>query len=367
MNQRVLAERRRILASGPFRMLAGGAIVLVAALLPLLNISIPGVLPGATYTPGSLQLLSLAMLISALALSYHLLFGVAAELSFGHALFFAAGAYGLGVLMNRLRLSWLAPELVFPTAIGLTVILGAVLAVVIGAVSLRVSGISFAMVTLAFAQAGSIVVTRNPGGVTGGSEGLSLSPRNVPEVFFGVLNTRYLYWLSLAVLVFIYLAVLMVEKSSAGHAARAVGQNRVRAEVLGIRAFTVRLTIFVSASALAVVCGIAFALLQSGATPTIAGSDFTLSLLVIVVLGGVGFRWGAIVGGLVYTLLDQRLTAFASSSFVAGLPPVVRIPLSEPQFILGTLFIVVVIFLPGGIAGFAARRRSRPRVQPEAS
>jgi len=345
---------RRIVAA-----LAVLAVVVLAAILPLLNLSIPGILPGATYTPGTLQLLAFAMLISALALSYHLLFGVASELSFGHALFFAAGAYGLGVLLNRLRLSWLPPGLVFTAAIVLTVILGVVLAFAVGAVSLRVSGISFAMVTLAFAQAGSIVVARNPGGLTGGSEGLSLSTQNVPAVFFGVLNTKYLYWMSLAVLVVVYLAVLVVEKSRAGHTARAVGQNPLRAEVLGVRAYAVRLTIFVSASVLAVVCGIAFSLLQSGATPTITSSDFTLSLLVIVVLGGVGYRWGAIVGGIVYTLLDQRLTAFASSSFVAELPPVLRVPLSEPQFILGTLFIVVVIFLPGGIAGFAQRQRAR--------
>jgi ABC-type branched-subunit amino acid transport system permease subunit len=348
-----------------FTAVAGGALVVVVAILPLLNLSIPGILPGATYLPGTLQLLALAMLISALALSYHLLFGVASELSFGHALFFAAGAYGLGILLNTVQLSWLPHALVFPAAIVMTILLGVVLAVAVGAVSLRVSGISFAMVTLAFAQAGSIIVGRNPGGATGGSEGLSLSPHSVPAIFFGVVNTKYLYWLCLAILVIVYVAVLAVEKSRAGHTSRAVGQNVLRAEVLGIRSYGIRLLIFVAASALAVVCGVAFSLLQSGATPTITSSDFTLSLLVIVVLGGVGFRWGAIVGGVVYTLLDQRLTAFAGSDFVLGLPSVLRIPLSEPQFILGTLFIIVVIFLPGGIAGFAARLRTRTATKQE--
>ena len=71
----------------------------------------------------------------------------------------------------------------------------------------------------------------------------------------------------------------------------------------------------------------------------------------MVVLGGVGFRWGAIVGGVVYTLLDQRLTVLAGSDAIAGLPDVLRIPLSEPLFLLGVLFILVVMFLPGGIAG----------------
>ncbi|HEU4806953.1 MAG TPA: branched-chain amino acid ABC transporter permease, partial [Homoserinimonas sp.] len=83
--------------------------------------------------------------------------------------------------------------------------------------------------------------------------------------------------------------------------------------------------------------------------------DFTLTILVIVVLGGVGSRWGAAVGGIVYTILDQRLTTLASSDVIEGLPAVLRIPLSEPLFILGTLFILVVLFLPGGLAGLARR------------
>ena len=99
-------------------------------------------------------------------------------------------------------------------------------------------------------------------------------------------------------------------------------------------------------------------LLQSGTTPRVTSADFTLTLLVIVVLGGVGFHWGAIVGGLVYTLLDKRLSDLASSDLIASLPAVLRIPLSEPIFILGSIFVLIVMFLPGGIAGIAHRVRS---------
>ena len=102
-----------------------------------------------------------------------------------------------------------------------------------------------------------------------------------------------------------------------------------------------------------------YLLLQSGAVPRAVSSDFTITLLVMVVLGGVGSRWGAVLGGVVYTLLDQRLTALANSDAIAGLPRILQIPLSEPMFILGTLFILVVLFLPGGLAGAAARLRSR--------
>ena len=102
-------------------------------------------------------------------------------------------------------------------------------------------------------------------------------------------------------------------------------------------------------------------LLQSGTVPRAVSADLTITILVMVVLGGVGFRWGAIVGGVLYTLLDQRLTVLAGSDAVAGLPDVLRVPLSEPLFLLGVLFILVVMFLPGGIAGTidAAIRRRR--------
>ena len=125
-----------------------------------------------------------------------------------------------------------------------------------------------------------------------------------------------------------------------------------------------KLLIFIVASVLAAIAGMGYLLLQSGASPRIATADFTLTLLVIVVLGGVGYRWGAIVGGIVYTLLDQRLTALAGSDFIAGLPAVLRVPLSEPLFILGTLFILVVLFLPGGIAGIPQRIRIGSEAAP---
>jgi branched-chain amino acid transport system permease protein len=240
------------------------------------------------------------------------------------------------------------------------VLIGFVLAALVGSVSLRVTGISFAMVTLAFAQAGSVVVRRNPGGQTGGDEGLTLDVSHVPDALVGVLNTRNLYWLSLAVLVTVYLVVLWVEKSRAGHVVAATRENELRVRVIGIRPYFVRLLIFSIAGALAALAGAAFLLLQSGVSPRVATPDFTLTLLVIVVLGGVGLRWGAVLGAVVYTLLDQRLTALAGSEFIAGLPDLLRIPLSQPLFILGTLFILVVLFLPGGLAGLT-QRNGRPR------
>ncbi|MCU1443041.1 MAG: hypothetical protein JWQ59_1191 [Cryobacterium sp.] len=96
---------------------AGVGFIVLAALMPLLAIDIPGVFPGPSYTPGTLQLLAFAMVIAALALSYHLLFGLAGMLSFGHTLFFAAGAYGLGTVLRRFAADWLPAGAAFVAAI----------------------------------------------------------------------------------------------------------------------------------------------------------------------------------------------------------------------------------------------------------
>ncbi|MER2135075.1 MAG: branched-chain amino acid ABC transporter permease [Arthrobacter sp.] len=331
---------------------AGAAGVLILAVLPLFNLSLPGLLPGPTYTPGSLQLMALCMLMAAAALTYHLLLGVAGMLSFGHALYFGAGVYGLAIILDRTGLPLLP-------AMALTLVVVIVLANLTGAVALRVTGIPFAMVTLAFAQAGSVMVRRNPDGATGGEEGLSLATEHVPSFLVGVANTRNLYWLALAALVAVFLVTAWIQRSRAGHVAAAVRENEMRVRVLGLQPYLAKLLIFVVAGTLAGVVGMTYLLLQSGAVPRAVSSDFTITLLVMVVLGGVGSRWGAVLGGVVYTLLDQRLTALANSDAIAGLPRILQIPLSEPLFILGTLFILVVLFLPGGLAGAAARLRSR--------
>jgi branched-chain amino acid transport system permease protein len=86
-------------------------------------------------------------------------------------------------------------------------------------------------------------------------------------------------------------------------------------------------------------------------------ATFTLTLLVMVVLGGAGTRFGALVGGFLYTLLDYRLRELSGQERIQDLPDVLRVPLSEPLFLLGALFIAVVFFVPGGLASLPTRIR----------
>ena len=323
------------------------AALAVLAIVPLLSIDIPRLLPGPLDAPGTLQLLALCLVFAGVALSYDVLFGFTGLLSFGHALYFALGVYIPAIALTK----W---EWSLPATLALLAGVAIVVPLVLGAVSLRVGGIAFAMVTLAFAQAGNIIVQTNPRGLTGGDEGFSLDVDALPDFLIGVVNTKYLYWLALVYAALVFLVARGAIGSSAGHLWRAIRDNERRVEVIGLRPYPYKLISFVLACFLAAWGGFMW-LLLIGVTPEVTTATLTLTLLVMVVLGGAGTRFGAMVGGFVYTLLDYRLRSLAGEERIQDLPDVLRIPLSEPLFLLGALFIAVVYFVPGGLASLPAR------------
>ncbi|WP_084516847.1 branched-chain amino acid ABC transporter permease [Microtetraspora niveoalba] len=326
----------------------------VLAILPFSTVDLPALLPGQVNSPGSLQLLAICLVFAGLAATYDLLFGRTGLLSFGHALYVALGSYTVNVAVTKLGLA-------LPAALLLAVLVGLVVPALLGAVALRVNGIAFAMVTLATAQLGSIVVMSDPGRLTGGEEGLPLSPDAIPGFLSGVANTANLYWLALGYLVVVLAVIAWVVESEPGRVWQAIRENERRMSVLGLPPYRFRLLAFVIASFLATLGGVVHLFLVGGSSPQITTSNFTLAFLVMVVLGGTGSRWGAMLGGVLYTYLDHRLAALGTSDAVAGLPEVLRAPLSEPLFVLGVLFIVMVYFLPGGLASLTARLRGRTK------
>jgi branched-chain amino acid transport system permease protein len=343
------------MAAGALRRAAGIvfalAVLVFLAAVPTLAWDTHGVFSSPLDSPGTLTLLGLCLIFAGVAMSYDLLFGHTGLLSFGHALYFAAGVYVMAIALERWEL-W--------QAVLVTLAVGLVLPVVVGSVSLRVSGIAFAMVTLAFAQAGTVLVQKNPNNLTGGEEGLPLAYEKLPSSLVGVVNTKHLYWLALGYLVFVVLVVRWSLASSPGHVWRAIRENEQRVEVIGLRPFAFKLLSFMIASFLATLGGIVYLLLLgTGASPQVVSASFTLSLLVMVVIGGTGTLWGPILGAFLYTFLDQRLPAFVDNERIQDLPSVLRIPLSEPLFVLGVLFILIVFFLPGGLAGIGGRGRRR--------
>lgn len=320
------------------------------AAIPFAEFEVPGLFSGQLNQPGTLQLLALMATFAGIALSYNLLFGYTGLLSFGQALYFSVGIYLTDILLTRYHWT-LLPALAATFAVGI------VLPLFLGAISLRVGGIAFAMVTLAFAQAGSILVYANPGRLTGGEEGLGLDVTNIPDFLIGVVNTQHLYWIALGYLLLTFVIVWWAVNSRPGRVWQAIRENERRVEVMGLNPFVFKLLAFTLSGFLATVGGIVYLLLLGGATPGVTTANLSLALLLMVVLGGAGSLWGPALGGALYEYLDFRLLKVSSSSEIHSLPGWLRAPLSEPLFILGVLFILLVLFFPGGIAGIAGRWR----------
>jgi branched-chain amino acid transport system permease protein len=319
------------------------------ATLPVSTLSIPGVFDGAFDTPGVGQLIAVCLVFGGLAISYDLMFGTTGILSFGHGLYVTAGMYVTTLLVDHAGIGlW--------TAAVIALVVGLIGALVLGAVALRVPGIGFAMVTLACGQAVSILVLSGSPQTTGGEQGLTLAPTAMPVALSGVVNTRNLYWVALGYLVVSAVAVWWVRGSVPGRVMRGVRDNEVRVMALGLDPYRFKLAAFVLASVLATAGGVVYLLLIGGATPTVSTSDFTLSLLVMVVLGGSGRRWGAIFGGMVYGYASQSLTRLSGSAVVTHLPAAVRGPLGQPMFLLGLAFVIIVLFAPGGLTALRLPR-----------
>ena len=326
------------------------AVFILLALVPKLNFSIPKLFDQPISSPGTLALLAACLVFGGLALTYDIQFGYTGLLSFGHTLYIAIGVY----ISNIAITEWHSQ---FWQSVLVTMVVAFVLSVVLGFVSLRATGIAFAMVTLAFAQAGAVLALKDPHHWTHGEEGLGADYTKLPKAFVGILNTKNLYWLALACLTVVFFIVRWSVESSPGRVWQAIRENEQRVEVLGMRPRAYKLQAFVLSSTLAAAGGIVYMLLYNGSTLAVTEPNFTLTLLLMVVIGGAGSRWGAVLGGILYTYLDDRLTAIGSSSTVGGLPHALRTPLEQPLFLLGVIFILIVFFLPGGLAGLAVRGR----------
>lgn len=325
------------------------AVLVVLALLPYTTLRVPGVFDGPLDSPGVLQLLGVCLVFAGLAISYDLLFGHTGVMSFGHGVFVTAGMYVTTILVDHAGYGLFAAA-----AAGLGVGLAA--AVLLGAIALRVDGIGFAMVTLAFGQAVALLVVSGSPSLTGGEQGQTLDAASVPAALTGIRNTANLYWLALAYAACCAVVVWWLTASLPGQVMRAIRENEQRVEVFGLNPFPFKLLAFTAAGFLATGGGVVYLLLLGGATPVVSGSNFTLGLLVMVVLGGAGHRWGALIGGVLYAYADQSLTRLSGSSAVAALPKVLRGPLEQPLFLLGAAFVAVVFFVPGGLASLRSRR-----------
>jgi branched-chain amino acid transport system permease protein len=335
-------------------------IVIVAALALA-----PFLFPGAK----AMNVATKICIFAALVASYDLLLGYTGTVSFAHTMFYGIGSYAIAIALSTLGPTWagIAAGIVIGLPLAMLLALG------IGLFSLRVQAIFFAMITLAIASAFQVLASQLSW-LTGGDDGRSFQ---LPELlrpgtvlisksvfgfeFNGRTLTYYIVFLAAAAMI---LALLRIVNSPFGRVLQAVRENRFRAEALGYR------TVFhlTWANCLAALVAAAAGMLNS-LWLRYAGPDTSLSftimvdILLMVVIGGMGTIYGAIIGAAMFILAEnylQTLMGMASKATASAGIPLLPDLLHPDRWLLwlGLLFIASVYFFPTGVVGKLRSRKS---------
>jgi branched-chain amino acid transport system permease protein len=311
-----MARRTPGLSVNPWRPLTSSERIAVVIAL-LLAVSLP--LFGGNY---ALTVGSEIAIFAIFAASLHFLMSVGGLASFGHAAYFGLGAYGVAFAAKLAGLPMIVALFAGP-------LLGLLGAVVFGFFAVQLSGVYFAMLTLAFAQIVWSIAFQWVD-LTGGDNGiLGVWPERWAA------SPAHFYWLSLAVAVLAVGALRIAVFSPFGFALRASRDSLLRAEAIGIDGKRIQWTAFVIAGTVAGIGGALFAYLKGSVFPDVLGIPLSVDALVMVLLGGVETVSGAIVGAIVYKALSIWLVSQTDWS----------------KLVLGTFIVLIVVAFPKGIVG----------------
>ena len=319
----------------------------------------------------SLEVAARICVFIVLVASYDLLIGYTGIVSFAHTMFFGIGAYGAAISLKQMGQGW---DAVIVGALS-GVLLSTVVAIAIGLLSLRVKAIFFAMITLAAASV-AMVLASQLSQFTGGEDGITYK---TPDIFktatklmvdennkvvrlFGVkLNGKLAaYYFVFASCLMLFLVMLRLVGSPIGTVLKAIRENEARAEAIGYRVVAYRTFVFCIAAIIASLAGTIYAMwLKYTGPDTTLSFTIMIDILLMVVIGGMGTLWGAVIGAVLlvlaqYYLRDLMGTAAEALHNVPILPYAL-----EPDrwlFWLGIIFILLVYFFPKGIAGTIAER-----------
>ena len=270
------------------------------------------------------------------ATSLNLVLGYGGMVSFGHAAFVGIGAYVTGVMLSEGVLNG-------ALHIGLTLLVTALAAAVIGAISLRTRGVYFIMITLAFAQMLFYLANSIKG--YGGDEGLTVKVRSAIGFGLDLKHATTFYYVALAVLGAALVGLARFVPSRLGRAVIAIRDDDQRAEALGFPTFRIRLVVFVVAGMLGGVAGFLAVNQQGYVSPNLLHWTQSGTLMVMVILGGVATLWGGVLGAIALLLLQEGLSGVTT----------------HWEFWTGWVLLAVVLFARNGLAGMAARlRRGAP-------
>jgi branched-chain amino acid transport system permease protein len=295
-----------------------------------------------------------------LVASYDLLLGYTGIVSFAHTMFFGIGGYGVAIAFARLGPTWEA----FALGVAAAIVVAGALAFVIGLFSLRVRAIFFAMITLAVATAFAVLASQLSG-FTGGEDGLNY---RVPEVLrppFRLLENPVLgtaitgriitYYIVFFAALIGFLILLRVVNSPFGRVLQAIRENDFRAEALGYPVVVYRSLASVVSAVMAALAGVLLALwLRYTGPDTTLSFAIMIDVLLMVVIGGMGTMYGAVIGATLMIVAENYLQAVMGrlGEAASGIPFVSSL-LSADRWLLwlGILFVLSVYFFPTGIVG----------------
>lgn len=300
---------------------ACGAIVLIA---------VPAV-AAWTDQPFYLDLFMRVMVFGIAALSLDLILGYGGLVSFGHAAYLGIGGYAVGILSYFGIANGFAQ-------FGVAIAASALVSLFIGAVSLRTSGVSFVMITLAFAQMlYFLAISLN---LFGGDDGMSIARHSDFGRFVDLDDPTILYFFAFAILALCFFLSGRLVESRFGMVLRGARSNGRRMVAIGFPVFRYRLAAFVVSAAM---CGVAGALLANQllfVSPAIMQWSRSGEIIIMVILGGIGSLAGAVLGAFAYVMLEDELSALTEHWLI----------------ILGPLLILVVLFAKRGIFGLIAHQ-----------
>jgi branched-chain amino acid transport system permease protein len=317
-------------------LLTAGVLAALPFALALLNgQSIPSLLGNEAGESKFLQgLLIEVFILAVFAISYDLVLGITGLLSFGHGMFFAFGAYLSGILLKSF--GW--P--LWQVLLGI-VVLGVLQALLFAIVLPRVKGITFALVTLGIAAVFDILVkSQELNAYTGADVGLQGVPR--PAGLSPVDDRLRFYYLALIFAVVVYLVYKRFVDSPTGRVCIAARENENRALSIGFNTFYFKLAALVVASITAALAGTLHTLYKPIVSPEIASLNFTVQGLLMLLIGGIGTLSGAMVGAAVLRLMEFYFSRWFGES---------------SGFIIGAVYVMIVLFLPYGIIGTWRLRR----------
>lgn len=308
--------------------------LLIFLLLPFLIGLADGASPAQVWRNESgqskfIQGLAIEIFILALyALSYDLIFGFTGLLSFGHSMFFAVGAYLTGILLKNFGFS-------LGATFGMILLAGVAQALLFGMVLPRVKGITFALVTLGMASVFHVLVIATEFGQYTGSD-VGLQGVVVPAWISPATERLRLYFVTLTILALVFMLYKRFVDSPTGRVCTAIRENESRALMLGYNTFHFKLAALMLSSLTAALAGGLHTIYQPIVSPNVASLGYTVTALLIILIGGVGTLNGALVGAVVFRLLDYGLRRYIGES---------------ASFINGAIYVAIVLFLPYGIVG----------------